>query len=571
MNCPSIHRTFGRTSRVIIRLVGSAVLVGSTVLVTIAAAVPPGKIELTDVTEDTGIEFVHYDGSAGRYYLVEGMSAGLALIDFDSDGDHDLYLLNGAALDPPYPSPPPTNALFRNEGGFRFRDITVSAEVGDTHFALGVACGDYDNDGFTDIFVNNYGPNVLYHNNGDGTFSEVTLLTGIAAGNHVAGGASFFDCDADGDLDLYVGNYIKFDQKAHKTHWHKGLPAYPSPMRYEPDEDQLFRNDADGSFTEVSGDSGVASVAGRTMGLVTFDYDDDGDIDVMVANDAQENFLFENDGTGHFEEVGLLAGVAYDFKAKPQASMGVELVDLDGDLRLDLYLTSFSEEFACYYRNLGAGLFDDRSLAAGALEATFSHITWGVVAADFDNNGYPDLFIATGDLDDLRNQRGGMSSTTAYKIRNVLLYNQGGGKLVDLKDDWGSGGHRESSSRGAVGGDFDGDGRVDLVVLNSRESIQVLRNTSPRADTRWLEIDLVGRRSSRDAFGSKILIEQIGHRQVIQTRSGHSYQCEGSKTVHFGLISDVDPVNIEIQWLSGAQSQLRVLPGQRVTVIEPTP
>ncbi|RMF42454.1 MAG: CRTAC1 family protein [Planctomycetota bacterium] len=526
-------------------------------------------VRLDDVTDQTGIDFVHYDGSAGKYYLIEGMSAGLALIDYDLDGDPDLYCINGAAIDPPSPDPAPRNALYRNDGGFRFVDVTDAAGVGDTGFGLAVACGDYDNDGAPDIFVNNYGPNVLYHNNGDGTFSPVTDLAGVDGGFRVAGGASFFDCDLDGDLDLYVGNYIKFDQANHKTHVHKGLPSYPSPLSFQPEPDQLFRNEGNGTFRDISESSGIAAVAGRTMGLVTFDYDGDGDIDVMAANDAQENFLFENDGQGHFEEIGLLVGIAYDYKAKPQASMGVELVDLDGDQRLDLYLTSFSEEFACYYRNLGGGLFDDKSLMAGALEATFPHITWGVLAGDFDNNGAADIFIATGDLDDLRDRRGGMSSTTAYRIPNLLLYNTGGGHLRDLGRDWGTGAQREASSRGAVLGDLDQDGRLDVVVLNSRETLQVLQNRSAGAEGRFVAVDLVGTRSNRDSFGAVVRVRQGDHIQLTQTRSGHSYQCENAKTVHFGLPSPDDPVTIEVRWLSGAIRTVTTQPGTRLTLIEP--
>ncbi len=394
-------------------------------------------------------------------------------------------------------------------------------------------------------------------------------MAGVDGGHRVAGGASFFDCDMDGDLDLYVGNYIKFDRSRHKTHIHKGLPSYPSPLSFEPESDQLFRNNGDGTFSDISEASGIASVAGRTMGLVTFDYDLDGDIDVMAANDAQENFLFENDGRGHFQEIGLLAGVAYDYKAKPQASMGIELVDLDGDQRLDLYVTSFSEEFACYYRNLGDGLFDDRSLMAGALEATFPHITWGVLAGDFDNNGRPDIFIATGDLDDLRDRRGGVSSTTAYRIPNLLLYNLGGGHLQDLGRDWGTGAQREASSRGAVLGDLNADGRLDVVVLNSRETLQVLQNNTPDAEGRFVAIDLVGTRSNRDALGAVVRVRQGDHVQVMQTRSGHSYQCENAQTVHFGVPARDDPVTVEVHWPAGGTSSVQVSPGSRLILIEP--
>lgn len=525
-------------------------------------------IVLTDVTASSGVGFVHYDGSDGRHFLIESMSAGLALVDFDLDGDLDLYFLNGAPIESSAPGPAPTDALYRNDGKFRFTDVTDRACVGDKGFGLGVACADYDNDGFADIYLNNYGANTLYHNNGDGTYSDVTGVAAVGNGELVGAGASFFDMDSDGDLDLYVGNYVKFDARKHRVHIHKGLPSYPSPLGFEPEPDTLFRNEGDGTFSDVSVGSGIRKLAGRSMGLATFDYDGDGDIDVYVANDTQENFLFANQGNGEFEEVGFLSGVAYDHAGKAQASMGVEVFDINRDGLQDLYVTSFSAEYATLYRNLGNGLFEDATLRSGASAATFPHVKWGVLAEDFDNNGTRDLLIATGDLDDNRERRGGTGSASAYRVPNLLLQVDASGKLRDLGRNWGSGALVAESSRGLVAGDLDGDGRIDAVVLNSRSKPTLLRNETAAGG--FVNLKLVGRQSNRDCLGTVVTAEQAGIRQSIQTRSGHSYQSENSPIVHFGLPQSSEPISLEVKWpASGKISKYSARPGASLLLVEP--
>ncbi|MCA9131113.1 MAG: CRTAC1 family protein [Planctomycetales bacterium] len=508
-------------------------------------------LSFRDVSDNSNIQFQHTDGSTGKHYLIESMSAGLALLDFDRDGDLDIYFLNGALIDPDAAAKPtPDNdALYRNGGDFQFSDATNSAVLTNTAMGLGIACADYDNDGFVDIYVNNYGPNLLYHNNGDGTFSDQTLAAGVGNGVLVGGGVSFFDKEMDGDLDLYVANYIQFDPATHRPHVHKGLPAYPSPLSSKPEPDTLYENNGDGTFTDCSVVSGVRAVAGRGMGLVTFDYDGDHDIDILVANDTQENFVFENDGNGIFSEVGLLAGLAYDFRGKPQASMGIELLDFNGDGLQDLCLTSFSEEFVTLYENLGGGLFNDVTLRSGSAEATFPHVTWGVVAFDADNDTNMDLLIAAGDLDDRRGERGGSSTSTQFRVSNLLLQGNGKGKFVDQGMSWGTAAAVTESTRGAVANDLNGDGRVDAVLLNSRARPTILKNESPgRA---WIEIDLVGISCSRSALGAEITVQQHDISQTQHVVSGHSYQSDSSARVHFGLTNELDPVHVIVRWPGG--------------------
>ena len=515
------------------------------------------EIRLTDVTASSGVDFIHNNGAYGQRFLVETMSGGLALLDYDQDGDLDIYFLNGAPVNAPIPVPPPRDALFRNDGNFHFTDVTESALLGDTKMGLGVATADYDNDGFPDIYVNNYGPNVLYHNCGDGSFEIVTELAGVGNGFLVGSGVAFFDKDADGDLDLYVVNYVKFNPAEHRMHVHKGVPGYPSPLSYEPEKHTLFENNGDGTFLDVSSASGIHAVAGRGMGLVAFDYDSDGDVDVFVANDTQENFLFQNDGKGKFEEVALFAGVAYDARGRPQGSMGVDLLDVDHDGLMDMFVTAFSEEFAPLYRNLGNGLFEDITLKTGTASSTFPHVTWGVVAEDFDNDGFDDLMIGCGDLDDSHMKRGGTNTASGFKIGNLLLRCNGKGGFTDLKKSWGSGATVAESTRGLVAADLDSDGRVDVVAQNQSSKPTILRNETESTHS-YITCRFVGRQSNRDGIGAVVTVRQGDFRSVNHVIAGHSYQSDSGGLLHFGLPSRTEAIELEIRWPSG---RIQVYPG----------
>ncbi|MCH8215684.1 MAG: VCBS repeat-containing protein [Planctomycetes bacterium] len=330
-----------------------------------------GSIVLSDVTQETSITFKHTDGGSGERYLVETVSAGLALLDYDNDGDMDIYFLNGAPLKGTKVDSKPRNRLYRNDGRMKFSDVTMEAGVGDEGFGLGIAAGDYDNDGDVDIYLNNYGANVLYRNNGNGSFTDVTQEAGVANGFQVGSGACFLDMDKDGDLDLYVSNYLEFSYEKHVPHTVAGVSVYANPRYYQPVPDSLYRNNGDGTFTDVTRESGIGSLAGWGMGTVCADYDNDGDMDIIVANDVAENFLWQNDGTGKFVEVGLMTGLAYDFHGEGQGSMGVDCGDYDNDGWLDLYVTSYQRQLATLYRNLGDGHFEDVSLASVAGAATY--------------------------------------------------------------------------------------------------------------------------------------------------------------------------------------------------------
>ena len=507
-----------------------------------------GPIVLRDVTDQTGITFRHTDGGSGKRYIMETVSAGLALFDYDNDGDIDVYFLNGAPLEGTTAETPPTNALYRNDGGFRFTDVTESAGVGDPGYGLGVVAGDYDNDGDMDLFLNNYGGNVMYRNNGDGTFSDATKQSGTSdASNKVGAGACFLDADADGDLDLYVSSYLDFDYATHVHVMWLGYHVYPGPDHYLPTSDRFFRNNGDGTFADASVDSGIAAAKGRGMGMVCADYDNDGDTDIFVANDSSPNFLFQNDGSGRFEEIGLIAGIAYDQFGSLHGSMGVDCADFDNDGLLDFYQTSYQSQTAALYRNLGEGFFEDVTLATKAGSKTLPYVTWGNGMVDFDNDGHRDIFVACGHLYDNVDK---FSDVTSYKVKNILLRNLGDGTFENVSETSGDGLSPIKSSRGAAFDDLDNDGAIDAVILNSRDVPTVLRNDLQN-DHHWIQIQLQGVRTNRDGAGAHVHVSAGNLNLIDEVHLGRSYQSHYGTRLHFGLGTKSQVDRVEVRWIGG--------------------
>jgi hypothetical protein len=464
----------------------------------------------------------------------------------------DLYLVNGAPLPGASSPETPGNKLYRNDDNWRFSDVTAQAGVAGSAFGLGVCAADFDNDGFVDLYVSNFGPNVLYKNNGDGSFRDVTAEAGVGIGHHVGAGVTFFDIDGDGDLDLYAANYIDFDVATHKPYFHKGVPAYPGPLLYPPAAHVLFRNDGNGRFSDISEPSGVAARKGYGMGVVASDYDDDGDLDLFVANDLQPNFLLRNDGAGIFTDVALLAGTAVDLTGKVLANMGVDAADFDNDGLVDFHVTTFSGEFATLYRNLGRGVFEDATRVTGAGEGSFPHVKWGNGFADFDNDGHRDLFVACGHLDDNVPVRGG-TNATAFAVPNVVLRNLGNSRFANVSATSGDGMKAVRSSRGVALGDLDADGDPDIVVLNTRELPTLIRNDTASAN-HWLSLRFVGSASNRSGVGAKVKVHCGNAVYVDEVRSGRGYQSDFGQTLHFGLGSAKSADRIEVRWPSGSVS-----------------
>jgi len=520
-----------------------------------------------DVTDRSGIRFVHTDGGSGRRYIVESVSCGLATFDYDGDGDIDIYFLNGTPLPGSPAEPRGGNALYRNDGHWKFTDVTAEAGVGKAGYGLGVCVGDYDNDGDPDLYVNNFGPNVLYRNNGDGTFTDVTRAAGVGNGDHVGAGACFLDIDKDGDLDLYVANYIAFDVSQHQTRYVNGHPAYVGPMVYGPVPDTLYRNNGDGTFTDISRESGIAAHAGTSMGMVCADYDDDGDTDIIVGNDAMANFVWRNDGAGRFEEVGLQTGLAYDMHGVGQGTMGVECADYDNDGRLDFHMTSYQKQWAILYRNLGGGFFQDSTYASGAGAGTYHVVEWGNGLIDFDNDGDRDLFMACGHLQDTVEL---WDDSTSYRTRNLLLENRGGGRFVDISSKAGDGLAVQLSSRGAAFDDLDNDGDIDVVVLNARSAPTLLRNDS-RNRNHWIRVKLQGTRSNRDGIGARIKVVAGGQTQIDEVHSGRGYQSHYGIHPHFGLGARTRIDRIEVRWIGGGTNVLENVEVDRLVTITESP
>jgi hypothetical protein len=500
-------------------------------------------ILLSDVTDQTGITFRHTDGGSGKYYIVEYMSAGLALFDYDSDGDIDIYFLNGAAVPGTKLNFVPRNALYRNDGNWKFTDVTEQAGVGDAGHGMGVAVADYDNDGDPDIYVNNFGPNVLYRNNGDGTFTDVTQYAGVQNGHRVGAGASFVDIENDGDLDLFVGNYIKFSFEKHVPRTKQGLPYSGGPLDYPHETNTLYRNNGDGTFTDISVQSGIARHAAYAMGLVCSDYDSDGDQDILVGNDTGANFVFQNDGTGKFEEVGLLSGFAFDGSGNPQGTMGVDCADFDNDGLLDVHVTSYENELATLYKNMG-GFFEDVTMRTGAGMGTLGQVKWGNGLVDFDNDGDRDIFIANGYLNVNIDK---ITNVSALLGKDRLLANTGNGKFVDVTDQSGNGMQLELSGRGAGFDDLDNDGDIDVVILNSRDKPTLLRNDSPN-NHHWIDLVLKGRYTNRDAVGVRVEVIAGDLTQVDEVRSGRGYQSHFGSRLHFGLGGRKRVDRIRVHW-----------------------
>ena len=525
---------------------------------------PPWPVRLVDVTGHTGIDFRHTDGGSGKFYIVESITAGLALFDYDLDGNLDVYFPNGAPLKGTHAEVTPTNAMYRNEGQWHFADVTATADVGDTGYGVGICVGDYNHDGFGDVYLNNFGENVLYRNNGDGTFSDVTHEAGVTDGHRVGAGANFFDADGDGDLDLYVAHYVDFSYETYKPHFLRGRLTYPGPLTLPPDPDTFYLNNGDGTFTDSSEASGIGDYAGTGMGTVCTDYDRDGDTDVFVGNDQVANFLFRNDGQGRFDEVGLLSGVALDAGGFPQATMGVDAGDFNNDGWPDLNATSYADEPATLYQNIGGRIYEDATRPARAGAGTIPHVTWGNGFADFDNDGDLDIFVACGHLDPNVDDA---HATTSYQVRNVVLMNRSE-RFVNVSAASGNGLRQKLSSRGLALGDLDNDGDIDVVVSNSRDRPTLLRNDSSEKRN-WIRVRVRGTTSNRGGVGARVSVIAGDLSQTAEVHSGRGYQSHFGNRLHFGLAERSEVDRVEVDWIGGGKDTVfNPRTRQLLTVIE---
>ena len=515
-----------------------------------------------DVAAEAGLDFQHYSGSPEKRYILESMSGGVAWIDFDRDGWMDLYLVNGGRWEELVQGKRTvSNALYRNNGDGTFTDVTDKAGVGNRHWGMGVAAGDYDNDGWVDLFVCNYGPNTLYRNHRDGTFRDVTAEAGVGDGRWAVS-ASFGDYDADGLLDLYVTNTVQFDYKdpdPMECHY-RGITVQCGPLGMVGDSDILYRNSGDGTFSDVSEKAGVSDVTpSYGLGAIWSDYDNDGDLDLYVANDQMANFLFRNQGDGTFEETGLFAGAAFSDDGTAQGSMGVDFGDYDRDGLLDIYITHFSDDYNTLFRNLGQGRFRDMTRGAGLTFSSWPMVGWGTGFVDLDHDGWEDIFAANGHVFP---QVDGYKIGTSFHQRSQVFRNLGKGKFQEVSA--GLDKLKSWSSRGVAFADYDNDGDIDIAVNNLDGVPWLLKNQKGSEAGNWLMLSLEGTRTNRSAIGARVSLETAEGKQMREVRGGSSYESTHDFRVHFGLGRLETVKKLTVRWTDGTTQDFENLAVNRI-------
>jgi hypothetical protein len=530
---------------------------------------PASPVTFRDVTRAWGITWRHDMGLSGQRMMVETMGSGGALLDFDNDGDLDVYLINGAPMPGYRGSAALHDALYRNDGPGRFTEVTTAAGTGDTHYGQGICAADYDNDGHLDIYLANYGPNTLYRNRGDGTFENVTAAAGVE--DPLWGSScAFLDYDRDGRVDLFVVNYVDFTPANNKFcgDYPNNISAYCHPNVYNGQPDRLFRNNGDGTFTDVAEAAGISARFGNGLGVVAGDSDNDGDVDLYVANDKTPNTLYANNGDGTFTDVTLLAGVGYSLDGEPWAGMGTDFGDIDTDGDLDLVVTNLDFENNNLYRNEGGHVFSDVSFASGIGAISMSYVGFGADFLDYDNDGRMDLIIANGHILDNAPH---FNDATTYAQRNFVFHGEGE-RLREVGLESGPDMAIPNVARGLASGDVDDDGDLDLLFTVCGGAPRLFLNDGGNARD-WVALRLAGRASNRSAIGARVTLPGPHGPLIEEVRAGSSYQSQSDLRLHFGLgprgAAARAPLEAVIRWPSGESQTVR-LPstGRLYTIVE---
>ena len=521
-----------------------------------------GVPRFTDRTRVAGIDFQHYNGARGGYHLLEIMGSGAALLDFDGDGYLDLFVVAGSQI-PPSDTEESRSRLFRNRRDGTFRDATLDSGLQIRTYGMGVAAGDYDNDGDPDLYVTGYPRSQLFQNQGDGRFRDVSREAGVENSGHWGSSAGFFDYDRDGLLDLFVCNYVAYDPGKETPCHTAGRRNYCHPTTFETDSSVLYRNRGNGRFQDLSESSGIGRVGGKALGVAFTDLEPDGYPDVFVANDTVADFLFRNNRDGTFQEVGFDQGVALDENGHPRAGMGVDFGDYDGDGKMDLLVTNFADEGNALFRRSGS-YFNEVTYQSGILEKSYVKVGFGARFFDYDNDGDLDAFVANGHIDPTINR---LRDYVFFRQEN-LLYENREGSFRECSSEAGAWSQVRDLSRGAAFGDLDNDGDVDIVVTNNGGPVNLLRNDASNRNN-WLLIRLEGVESNRDGLGARLRVRVEGRALHREGQRAASYLSSHDPRVHLGLGgSDVAEL-VEIHWPSGILQSLRnVRANQILTVRE---
>ncbi|QQS49572.1 MAG: CRTAC1 family protein [Acidobacteriota bacterium] len=524
-----------------------------------AAVSKEGDVRFTDVTAEAGITFVN-SSSNEKKFIVESMSGGVALFDFDGDGRLDIYLTNSNTVESALAGKPaPRAALYRNLGNGKFEDVAARAGVADPGWAMGVSVADYDNDGDDDLYVTCFGPNRLYRNRGDGSFEDMTAKAG-ADDRRFSTGSAWGDYDLDGDLDLMVTNYVDFrlddlPQFGKGTLCqYKNVPVQCGPRGLPGAGDSLFRNNGDGTFTDVSKRAGVDDPAGHYgLGVVWSDLDDDGWPDLFIANDATPNYFYRNNHDGTFSELGLMSGLAVDENGVEQGSMGITIGDYDRDGRPDLFVTNFSDQYNTIYRKNQDGTFTDLSRQTKTAGVSMPYVGWGTRFFDYDNDGWLDLIVVNGHV---YPQIEGAYPGGMYRQRKLFYRNLRNGTFEEIAGQLGPALLEKRASRGAAFGDYDNDGDLDLIVNDLDGPPMLLRNDGGNTAGNWISLDLTGTKSNRNAVGARVELKAGGMTQIEEVRSGDSYISHSDWRLHFGLGAAKIVDEIKISWPGGKVDKL---------------
>ena len=528
-----------------------------------APSVPgaPCPVSFTDVAAAAGLRFTHVRGATPAHQLPETMGSGIAWLDYDNDGWMDLYVVQSGPFPPDRDKA--QDRLYRNNGNGTFTDVTEKAKLHDDAYGMGAIAADYDNDGFVDVFVTNFGRNILYRNNGDGTFSDVTAKAGVT-GSGWSTSAAFADFDGDGFLDLFVVRYL--DYSVEKNYFcgdrASGRRDYCHPTLYPAIANLLFRNNGNGTFTDVSEKSGISAARGKGLGVVVVDVDLDGKPDVYVANDTTMNFLFHNLGEMRFEDVSLLSGAGVNSAGRAFGGMGVNAGDLDGDGHPDLVVANFEAEPNSFYRNVGEGIFEDASANSGFGAPAFNFSGFGLNLLDAANAGWLDAYIANGHVLEVPKMQG-----VTYAERPFFMWNDGKGRFIERG--CGEPFRKAIVGRGSAVADYDNDGDIDIAVSSSGGALQLLRNDGKHGN--WVGFSVVGRKSNRQGIGARLTLETDRGKQTREVRAGESYLSSSDPRVHFGLGASTAIRSLEVRWPSGIVQKVEgVQPGRYQQIVEPS-